>query len=137
MRISDWSSDVCSSDLLLYVAWLVVLKPRSTRRAMIIQAAIALFFGTSVLFSFSYSWPAWLVVVSMWVIGYGTARHVLGSYDEDRLSLLTLVWALVMAEIGWVAYHYTMGYALPWVSGLYVPQVAIIVLCLAFIARRR
>lgn len=119
---------------LLYIGWLVLLKPRSTRRAMIAQAAIALFMGTSALFSFSYNWPVWLVVVLMWVIGYGVARHVLSSYDEDRLLTLSLVWAVIMAEIGFVAYHWTVGYALPWVSGLYVPQIAIMVLCLGFIA---
>lgn len=117
-----------------YIAWLTLLKPRANRRAMIAQAGVALFLGTSALFSFSYDWPASVVVLAMWVIGYATARHVLSSYDEDRLLTLSLIWGLILAEIGWVGYHWTIGYALPWVTGLYVPQMSIIVLCLGFVA---
>ena len=118
----------------LYIAWLLVLKPRSTRRAMAAQAAVALFFGVSALYTFSYSWPVSVVVIFMWLIGYAVARHVLSAYDEDRLTLLSLIWGLVIAEIGWVAYHWTVGYALPGLPGLYVPQAAIIILCAGFVA---
>ena len=120
----------------LYIAWLLVLKPRSTRRAMVGQAAVALFAGTAVLYSVSFNWVASAVVLVMWVIGYATARHVLSAYDEDRLLTLTLMWAIVLAEIGWVAYHWTVGYAIPGTVNLFVPQVAIIVLCIGFIAHK-
>lgn len=119
---------------LAYIAWLILLKPRATRRAMIAQAALALFMGTSALFSFSYDWPVSVVVVLMWLIGYAVARHILSSYDEDRLLSLSLVWGVIFAELGWIGYHWTIGYALPWVTGLYVPQLAIIALCLSFVA---
>jgi len=120
----------------LYVAWLLMLKPRSTRRAMAWQAGIALFFATSVLFVFDYAWPAWGVVAAMWVIGYATARHVLSTYDEDRITLLSLAFAFVMAEIGWVGYHWVVGYEIPFLQGLMVPQISLIVILLAFVVQR-
>lgn len=119
---------------LFYVGWLLLLKPRSTRRAMVAQAAVALFAGTAVLYSVSYAWPVSIVVAIMWIIGYGTARHTLSAYDEDRLLTLTLMWSVALAELGWVAYHWTVGYAVPGTTDLYIPQIAIIVLCVGFIA---
>lgn len=116
----------------VYIIWLVLIKPRSARVYMAAQAGMALFMGTSVLYAVSYNWPAAVVVVVMWVIGYAAARHVLSSYDETHLLPLSLVWGTMMAEIGWVAYHWTVGYQLPGIPGAYVPQISIIVLLLGF-----
>lgn len=119
---------------LLYIVWLLVIKPRSRRVYVLIQAGVALFIGVAALFSVAYTWPASLVVLSMWLIGYSTARHVLSSYDEERhIMFLSLVWGLVMAELGWIAYHWTIAYSLPVIEGASLPQVSIISFCLAFL----
>lgn len=124
-----------SAITLAYIIWLLFIKPRSSRFFVVLQAAIALFGGVTVLYSESYGWPVSLVVLSMWLIGFSVARHILASYDEETYIFpLGLVWGLVLAEIGWVAYHWTIGYRVPWLDDLYIPQVAIIVLCLSFIA---
>ena len=115
-----------------YIVWLVLIKPRSSRVYMAAQAGVALFMGTSVLYAVSYDWPAFAVVIVMWIIGYAAARHILSSYEETYLLPLSLVGATVMAEIGWVAFHWTVGYLLPGIAGTYVPQIAIIVLLLGF-----
>jgi len=117
-----------------YIAWLVIIKPRSSRFFVVMQAAIALFFGVGILFSISYAWPVSIVVLAMWLIGFATARHVLSAYDETHLLPLTLVWATILAEIGWIAYHWTVGYRLPFTANLYLPQVAIIALLVGFVA---
>ncbi len=120
---------------LLYIFWLLVVKPRSKRTFVVAQAGVAVFFGTWALFTIAYNWPATLVVIGMWLIGYSAARHVLHSYNEETHSLfLGLIWGLVFAEIGWVAYHWTIAYTLPLTTGLFVPQVALIVTLLSFIA---
>lgn len=122
---------------LVYIVWLLFIKPRSSRMFVVWQAAFALFGGITVLFSESYNWPVSLVVLAMWLIGFSVARHVLSSYDEEtHLFPLSLVWGLVLAEIGWVAYHWTIGYRVPWLSDLYIPQIAIIVICLSFVAQK-
>jgi hypothetical protein len=119
---------------LLYIGWLVYLKPRSKRAYIVAQAGVALFAGVGVLFTISYAWPASVVVLVMWLIGYGTARHVLSAYEETHLLALSLVWGTVLAEIGWVAYHWTIAYNVPFTSRLMVPQVAIMVVCVGFVA---
>lgn len=120
---------------MLYIVWLLVIKPRSKRSFVVAQAGVALFLGTATLFAASYSWPVSLVVIAMWLIGYSVANHVLNTYDDETHNLfLSIVWGFVMAEIAWVAYHWTIAYSLPFVESLLLPQVAIIVTLVSFIA---
>lgn len=120
----------------LYAAWLLLIKPRSKRAYVIAQAAIAAGIGTMALATISYEWPSSLFVLGMWTIGYSCARHVLGAYSEDNLRLLSLIWGFVFAEIGWLCYHWTIAYTLPFSAGLKLPQMTIIVLGLSFLAER-
>jgi len=119
--------------VVIYACWLLFLKPKSKRKWVVAQAGLALFAGITAIFVMSYSWPASVVVLLSWLVGYSTARHVLGNYDEDHIILLSLAWGLVLAEIGWVAYHWTIAYRLPIFTDLLLPQVSIIVLCLGFL----
>ncbi len=120
---------------LLYIGWLLFVKPRSKRVYVAAQAAVAVFLGTAALFTMTYNWPVSLVVIGMWGIGYAAARHVLGAYDNETHGLfLGLAWGLVFAEIGWVAYHWAIAYPLPIVNSLLLPQVAIITTLVSFLA---
>jgi hypothetical protein len=119
---------------IVYIVWLLIIKPRSSRLFIVLQAAIALFGGVSVLYSESYGWPVSLVVIAMWLIGYSVARHVLSSHDETYLLPMSMMWGVVMAEIGWIAYHWTVGYRVPFVSDLHIPQISIIVMLMSFVA---
>lgn len=126
---------VLSVMTILYSAWLLVLKPRSKRAYVVAQAGVALFFGTWALFALTYNWPVSLVVLGMWGLGFISMRHMLSAYDEETHTLtLSLVWGLIVAEIGWVAYHWAIAYALPFTDDtLLLPQVSIIVLLAAFV----
>jgi hypothetical protein len=120
----------------LYVGWLLYIKPRSKRVYIAIQAGMALFLGVTALMTVSYDWFASVVVLFMWLIGYSTARHVLGSYDEAHISFYSLVWGLVMAELGWLAYHWAFAYGLPGVGNIKLSQTAIIALAISFVTER-
>ncbi len=115
---------------LLYAGWLLFLKPRSKRSYVIAQSDIALFVGVMALFTVSYSWPASLVVLVMWLIGYSTSRHILTHYEEPHIFFMSQLWGLALAELGWVAYHWTIVY-----YG-FLPQVAIVALCIGFLVHR-
>ncbi len=120
---------------ILYIVWLLFVKPRSKRSFVVAQAGTAVFLGTWALFTISFNWPVSIVVLAMWLIGYSAARHVLSSYDNETHSLLIgLVWGFVIAQIGWVSYHWAIAYGLPFVPDVLVPQVAIIVSLLSFLA---
>lgn len=119
----------------LYIVWLLLIKPRSKRSYVAAQAGIAILLGTAALFTVSFNWPVSVVVIGMWLIGYSTAYHLLNSYDDElRPLFLSLVWSFILAEIGWVAYHWTIAYALPIFTSIFVPQVALITFLVGFVA---
>lgn len=122
---------------ILYALWLLVLKPRSKRSLVVAQAGVAAFVGVTALALVSYDWYASLVVAGFWLIGYSTARHVLSAYQhEAHLSFLSLVWGFVVAEIGWLSYHWTIAYDLIGVGDIKLPQVALIVVIVSFLGER-
>ena len=120
----------------LYIAWIFLLKPRSTRPMMAAQAAVAMGVGVTALYSITAGWPSSAIVAAMFVIGYVTSRHVLSAYAEDDATFLALIWGFVSAQVGWLAYHWTVAYSLPLIDGIKVPQVTIIMIALSFLAER-
>ncbi|HEY8992394.1 MAG TPA: hypothetical protein VIM37_00930 [Candidatus Microsaccharimonas sp.] len=119
----------------LYIVWLLIIKPRSKRSYVAAQAGIAILLGTAALFTISFNWPASVVVAGMWLIGFSSANHILNTYDDEtHPSFLSLAWSVVFAEIGWVAYHWTIAYSLPVVTSLLIPQVSIIAALIGFLA---
>lgn len=121
---------------ILYIGWLLLIKPRSRHGLVVLQAGVGVFFGVSALMQVSYGWWASPVVLAMWVIGYSTARHVLTAYKESHFSLLSLLWGFVMAEIGWLTFHWNFGYNLYFVGDIQLSQAAIISVLLGFLAER-
>lgn len=133
-------SVILSTQLLitaLHIAWLVWVKPMSSRFGAALQAAVALAVGSAAIFIVGYSWWIGLIVLCMWALGYITARHVLTTYQkEDHLIFLCLVWGLILAQIGWVAYHWAIAYPVPIIDSVRIPQVSIIVVALAVLAHK-
>lgn len=118
----------------LYIGWLLFLKPQSKRVYIVYQAGAALLFGTAAIYAVGYSWPSTLVVLMMWVVGYGTSRHILSSYDEEtHTELLSSLWGFTFSELGWLAFHWTVAYRLPFLSNMMLPQISIIGLCIGFV----
>lgn len=120
--------------LALFIAWLLMLKPRSKRQDMVWQAGIAQFAATVALASFSYALPSSVFVLGMWVISYAAARHALSAYDEEQVTLLSIAYAFLLAELSWFYYHWMVAYQLT--ANLAVPQLAITAFLLSFTAMR-
>ena len=121
---------------LLYIAWLLALKPRSKRHLVVVQAGVAAFVGMAALSMISFAWPVSIVVAGAWLIGYASARHALSAYDESHILVLSLIWGFVVAEISWIAYHWTVAYDIPGLAGIEIPQIALLVLAISFVAER-
>jgi hypothetical protein len=118
-----------------YICWLLFIKPRSKRAFMATQAGLAIFLGISALFATLYDWPVSIVVLLAWLIGYSAARHILSTYDDETHGLfLGLVWGLIVAEISWVSYHWAIAYPLPVVPALMLPQAALAITLVSFLA---
>ncbi len=121
---------------MLYALWLALLKPRSERSAVLAQAGVAQFMAITALYSVSFDWPAILVVAAMWIIGYIGAQHALSSFEGNDVTLLSLAWGLIVAELGWLAYSWTIAYSVVILGAFKVPHIAFIVTLLAYFAAR-
>lgn len=121
---------------LLYGLWLIVLKPRSDRGSILIQAGVAQFMAITALYSIGFDWPAILVVAAMWVIGYISAQHAISSYEDKDVTLLSLAWGLIVAELGWIAYSWTIAYSVAPAGAFKIPHIAFIITLLAYFAAR-
>ena len=120
----------------LYAVWLLFIKPRSRRSFVALQAGTAVFFGISALSVVSYSWDSVFFVLAMWVIGYSSARHVLGSYDEAMTSLYSLIAGLFFAELGWISFHWLFAYTIPGLGSVMLSQLALFTILCCFVAER-
>ena len=121
--------------MVVYMAWLIFVRPRSKRIFIVTQAGVALFSGAAILYSVAYALPLSITVISMWVIGYSTAKHVLASYNEEsHATILSQIWGLILAEMGWIAYHWTIAYSLLGAGSIMIPRIALTVICVGFVA---
>jgi hypothetical protein len=110
-----------------YVGWLLFIKPRSKRVFVAYQAGIAVFLGITALSMVSFSWNIFFFVMVMWLIGYISCRHVLGSYEEPLTAIYSLVTGFITAEMGWVGFHWLMAYPLPGFGTIQFSQLALFV----------
>lgn len=135
----------------LFAFWLLVLKPHAVQRWILVQAAVGQFISLTALFSLAHGFElkpfitdsSFLTVVVAWIIGYMSARHALSSFKgEDERSFLSLIWGFVLAELAWLAHHWTIAYSIyhdvtvAADKQLMIPQVALVATLLGFVAIR-
>lgn len=121
---------------LLFIGWLLLIKPRSKRHYIAIQAGVAVYVGTSAVFMLGHLGDSILVVAAMWIIGFSAARHILINYDEPHTNLLAFIWGLVFAELGWLGFHWTIGYSLAGFGSIKLVQLSIIMTMISFVVER-
>ena len=120
----------------LHALWLVVLKPRSDRRSVAIQAGVGVFVGATALAMSSYRWDAALVVLPLWVLGYCAARHILGSYEEPLTRTYALITATIFAELGWVSYHWMFAYTISGLGAIKLAQLPLFLVLFGSVCER-
>lgn len=117
----------------LYVFWLIVLKPQSSERAAEMQALVAIFFGVTANMLLCANADAIVPVAVSFVIGYGAARHIIVQSDDHDFTIITLTCGLLFAEITWLCQAWSIIYSLDAANtGIIIPQAAIILTVFAF-----
>ena len=117
----------------LFAAWLVILKPRSKKHWVLVQAGVGQFVGLMVLFSFAHAVPDLVVVILAGIVAYAAARHALTAFSsESDRTFLALAWAFVIGELAWLSYHWVIAYSIG--PQLLIPQIAIIAGLIGFVA---
>lgn len=114
----------------LFIAWLVFLKPRSKRFWVIFQGGVAQFIATMALFSVAHTFSVLVVTALGGLIGFVAARHIINAFsDEHEDVVMSISWGIVIAEISWLTYYWTIAY-----TPLKIPQVSIITTLLGYMA---
>lgn len=118
--------------IIVYVIWLLLIKPMSSEKAILAQSLIAVFLGISASTIMSATLDASVGVCLAFLIGYAASRHVLVQTEEDDFALTTLVCGLVFAEVAWLSHSWAIIYSFG-DTGIRIPQVAIILTIFAFV----
>ncbi len=109
-----------------YLTWLLIIKPRASKKMVASQGLIALFFGISSLLMVSYEWNDFFVILVELLICFVTGRHILSAYNVKNVSYYAGIWALISGELLWILNHWVVAYRSP-LSGIYLVQPAIII----------
>lgn len=118
--------------MIIYVLWLLVIKPMSSEKANLVQSLIAVFLGISVAAFLGASSNVIVAVLLSFLVGYSASRHVLVQTNDKNFTLTTLVCGLVFAEVAWMCYSWSIIYTFG-ASGIRIPQVAVILTIFAYV----
>ena len=127
---------------IIYAVWLVVIKPLSTTRSAELQALFAIFFGSFVVSLITAQLDPIVGVIVCFIIGYGATRHVLMQGDDHDFTLTTFIFGMMMSELYWICYHWTIAYQLGrgmeggFITGFSIPQFPIIATIMLFVFSR-
>ncbi|MBQ8985232.1 hypothetical protein IJ076_01580 [Candidatus Saccharibacteria bacterium] len=118
--------------MILYVVWLLFIKPMSSENATQIQSLVAVFLGISATTIMSAGLNSVVATLLAFLVGYAASRHVLVQTEAEDFTLTTLVCGLVFAEIAWLCHSWAIIYSFG-ESGIRIPQAAIILTIFAFV----
>ncbi len=118
--------------MLIYVVWLLFIKPMSSEGANLAQSLIAVFLGISASTIMTAELDATIAILMAFLIGYAASRHVLVQTESENFVLTTLASGLVFAEIACLCHSWAIVYSFG-ETGITVPQSAIILTIFAFV----
>lgn len=104
---------VALSWVVLYVGWLLFLKPREHDVLVGAQALWGQLLGMIAIFTLpSFVQSPLLACAALWLVAASAARHFFTNYEEPHYRSLSLIWGLLAAQFGWVSLHWIQYYIL-------------------------
>lgn len=118
----------------LYLIWLLFIKPGTTSAKIMTQGLVAVFVANLVLSLFGHGWNIVFFLLAELFIAYNIMGHYLKNSDFELkyARLMSGVWAVIMAELAWIYWHWMVGYVL--LAGIKISQFAIVSTVLTFLA---
>ncbi|MGI6612345.1 MAG: hypothetical protein ACOX0Z_02120 [Candidatus Nanosyncoccaceae bacterium] len=116
----------------LYIFWLLIVKPRSSRVWVVVQGLAAMYMGVSSLLIIGSDWPQFLVLGPSILVCFIAQRHILAAHDIENVNYYAALGAMISGEVMWVLGHWVVSYNLP-LKGLYLVQPAIILVLLMIV----
>lgn len=118
--------------MVIYVGWLLFIKPLSSERACLAQSLIAVFLGISASTIMGTNLDPVVSVLFAFLIGYAASRHVLVQTESKDFTLTTMASGLVFAEVAWLCHTWEIIYTFG-DTGIRIPQAALILTIFAFV----
>ena len=118
----------------IYAWWLVSIKPKHSEAMIGFQALASQVVGLTAIFSVSGGLPLLAVILLAFVVAFSSARQAIGIFEEKDQDLLATVWGLLVMELTFVSWHWSVFYQLT--PLIRVPQIAIISAMISVIAFR-
>lgn len=109
------NSNAASMQLLwagVYAVWLILIKPGSSVWKTSLQAFIAQTVGLIALFLALGDAPLYILVLLVWMICYGAARHFFTSFEEPYTALYAHTWGYFSSALTWLLGHWLVFYGL-------------------------
>lgn len=119
---------------IIYAVWLILIKPKNSDRFVKFQASASQFIGLLAIFFIAQILPMEIAVILAFIVATSSARQMLGIYKEKYKGLISLAWGLIVVELVWISWHWSVYYSV--VALVRIPQVAIIVTAIAFVASK-
>lgn len=117
--------------IVIYVVWLLIIKPLSSETATMVQSLIAVFLGISASTLLTAELNPVFAVLLAFVIGYAASRHVLAQAGNDDFTFTTLICGLIFGEVALLCHSWSIIYTFGF-TGITIPQTAIILTIFAF-----
>lgn len=117
--------------VVLYIGWLLYLKPRTSPAAVGAQAMISEFMGLTALFWLADSLPEVIIVLGAWFIASVSAQHFLNGYDEPLSKAMSIIWGLFVAQLAFVLDRWLIVY--PITENIIIPQIAVVTGVLGYV----
>ncbi len=118
-----------------YAIWLIIIKPRSSVAATILQALVAVLLGTTTASIFAAITDSLLLVAAEFLIGFAASHHVLiqseSNSSDHNPTFISLVCGLFFSEIAWLSHTWLIIYTIS-STGICVSQLAIILTLVSF-----
>lgn len=122
---------------IIYIIWLVGIKPRSETIMTEVQALFAVFFGSFATALITTNLNPIAGVIICFIIGYGASRHVLTQGEEHDYTLAIFIFGLMLAELYWIFYHWSIVYAIGGLgTTIVIPQLPIAATVIFFVLAR-
>lgn len=107
-----------------YGLWLLVLKPRSDKFSVALQALAGLALGITATLQYDNLYIVFQLLI-VWYIATSAARHFLSSYEEPMARGISYIWGLLVTQLAWILYHWTLAY-------FTIPQLTLVVSLAAY-----
>jgi hypothetical protein len=110
MSLASDTQSVQVAWMISYVLWLLFVKPRSTPLMVGIQAMVAQTLSLIAVFLIGNEASDFVIVGSVAVISYLSARHFLGAFDEAMAQATAYCWAFFCGSLAWLSTRWLLFY---------------------------